>query len=70
MPFRDKFLAEINTAPKNIQASDQPRAAVRREDWDRWWAAELAGQERLRNFVIDVFLSGNGALNFSNAFVE
>lgn len=68
--FRDKFLAEINMAPKNIQASDQLLAAVRHEDWDRWWHAELAGQERLRNFVIDLFLSGNGALNFSNAFVE
>ena len=68
--FRDKFLAEINTAPKNIQASDQLLAAVRHEDWDRWWPAQLTGQERLRKFVIDLFLSGNGALNFSSAFVE
>ncbi len=45
-------------------------AAVRHEDWNRWWPPELAGQERLRSFVIDLFLSGNGALNFSNAFVE
>ena len=34
------------------------------------WPAEYAGQPRLRKFVIDLFLSGNGALIFSNAFVE
>ena len=70
IPFRDRFLAEVNKAPKNLQASDQLLTAVRHEDWDRWWPTELAGQERLRSFVIDLFLSGNGALNFSNAFVE
>ncbi len=68
--FRDRFLAEVNTIAKDIHASDQTLAAIRHENWDRWWPAELAGQERLRNFVIDLFLSGNGALNFSNAFVE
>jgi hypothetical protein len=68
--FREKFLAEVNKAPKNIQASDQLLAAVRHEGWDRWWPVGPAGQERLRSFVIDLFLSGNGALNFSNAFVE
>jgi len=68
--FRDRFLAQVNTVPKNIQASDQTLAQVRHEDWERFWPGELAGQARLRNFVVDLFLSGNGALIFSNAFVE
>ncbi|MDR3777130.1 MAG: hypothetical protein P4K97_09560 [Terracidiphilus sp.] len=69
-PFRDKFLEATNTIPKNIQGTDQVVAALRRQDWQRWWPAELAGQTRLYNFVMDLFLTGNGALIFSNAFVE
>jgi hypothetical protein len=68
--FRDKFLAAVNTVPKNIQATDQVLTAVRHHDWSQDWPAELSDQPRLRNFVIDLFLSGNGALIFSNAFVE
>jgi hypothetical protein len=70
MPFRDKFLAGVNTVPKSIEATDQTLASLRQRDWETWWPAELSGQTRLRSFVIDLFLSGNGALIFSNAFVE
>ena len=71
-PFRDRFLAELNKAPKNIRATDEVYASLRVESWDGWglWPAEIANQPRLRKFVIDLFLSGNGALIFSNAFVE
>ena len=71
-PFRDRFLAELNKAPKSIQVTDEVYANLRRESWEGWnlWPAELAGQPRMRQFVIDLFLSGNGALIFSNAFVE
>jgi hypothetical protein len=69
-PFRDRFLAQVNTVPKNIEATDQTLDAMRHHDWEPWWPSELAGQTQLRSFVIDLFLSGNGALIFSNAFVE
>jgi hypothetical protein len=71
-PFRDKLLAELNKAPKDIQATDEVIANLRREAWDAWglWPAEIANQPRLRKFVIDLFLSGNGAVIFSNAFVQ
>jgi hypothetical protein len=71
-PFRDKFLAELNKAPKNIQATDDVIAALRLESWNGWglWPAEVASQPRLRKFVIDLFLSGNGAVIFPSAFVE
>jgi len=69
-PFRDKFLAEVNTVPKSIEATDQTLGALRHRDWEPLWPADLAGQSRLRSFVVDLFLSGNGALIFSNAFVE
>ncbi len=71
-PFRDRLLAELNKAPKDIQATDEIIANLRREAWDAWelWPTEVANQPRLRKFVIDLFLSGNGAVIFSNAFVE
>jgi hypothetical protein len=69
-PFRDRFLAQVNTVPKSIEATDQTLDAMRHHDWEPWWPSELAGQTQLRSFVIDLFLSGNGALIFSNAFVE
>ena len=62
----------MNKAPKSIQITDEVVANLRRESWDGWnlWPAELVGQPRMRQFVIDLFLSGNGALIFSNSFVE
>jgi hypothetical protein len=71
-PFRDKLLAELNKTPKDIQATDEIIANLRREAWDAWglWPAEIVNQPSLRKFVIDLFLSGNGAVIFSNAFVE
>lgn len=69
-PFRDEFLSRINTVPKDIEASDQILSRIRHENWNEWWPATLARQNRLRSFVIELFLSGNGALIFSNAFVQ
>jgi len=69
-PFRDRFLAELNTIPRDTQVSDEIMGELRRENWDRWWPAEFSGQPKLCNFMIDLFLSGNGAIIFSNAFVE
>jgi len=69
-PFRDEFLRELNRIPKDMTAADQTVAVLRQADWRRWWPAQLADQERLRSFVVNLYLSGNGALIFSNAFVE
>jgi hypothetical protein len=68
--FREHFLAEVNTIPKNLQAADEILAALRPQNWERWWPASLGNDARLRNFVVDLFLSGNGALIFCNSFVE
>jgi hypothetical protein len=68
--FRDEFLAQVNTVPKDIAATDQVLDRMRHADWSGWWPPSLAGQERLRSFVVELFLSGNGALIFSNAFVQ
>jgi hypothetical protein len=71
-PIRERFLEELNKTPKNIRATDEIVANLRSEAWDGWglWPAEIASQPRLRRFVIDLFLSGNGAFIFPSAFVE
>jgi hypothetical protein len=71
-PFRDIFVAEVNKIPKDIQGADEVLAKLRQASWDGWglWPAEIVNQPRLRNFVIDLYLSGNGSFNFSSAFVE
>jgi hypothetical protein len=71
-PFRDQFLAELNKAPKSIPATDEIISNLRLEAWNGWglWPAEIASQPRMKRFVIDLFLSGNGAVIFSNSFVQ
>lgn len=69
-PFRQEFLARLNTIPKDIHTATQTMNSLRSKDWSRWWPEELAGQHRLRDFVVQLYLSGNGALIFSNAFVQ
>lgn len=68
--FRDRFLEAVNAVPKNIQASDQILSEVRHQNWEPWWPTSCGNDPRLRFFLIDLFLSGNGALIFPNSFVE
>jgi hypothetical protein len=71
-PLRDKFLAELNKTPKDIEATDEIIANLRNEAWNGWglWPPEVDSQPQLKRFLIDLILSGNGVLIFSNSFVE
>jgi len=69
-PLRNEFLAELNKAPKSIQITDRVRSVLRRKLWDNLWPDGFADQARLQRFVIELFLSGNGAVIFPNSFVE
>jgi hypothetical protein len=68
--LRERILARVNTVPKSIEITDQTLATIRKMDWNPWWPPEISDRAPLRKFVIDLYLSGNGALIFSNAFVE
>jgi hypothetical protein len=50
-PFRDRFLAELNKAPKNIRATDEVYASLRVESWDGWglWPARGRAWDGIRN---------------------
>lgn len=69
-PFKDQFLEQVNAVPKDIEGTDQVLASMRSHDWSAWWPASMRGEDRLKSFVIELFLSGNGALIFPNAFVQ
>lgn len=68
--FRERFLAELNTIPKDMTAADETMSRLRTANWARWCPPELSEDPRLLHFVIDLFLTGNGALIFPGAFVE
>jgi hypothetical protein len=70
LPLRDHVLERVNTVPRSIEVTDQTLTAIRTENMDAWWPAEIKDQARLKKFLIDLYLSGNGALIFSNAFVQ
>jgi hypothetical protein len=67
---RERVLAQVNAVPRSIEMTDHTLTAIRSQSWDPWWPTDLNDQPALRRFVIDLYLSGNGALIFSNAFVE
>lgn len=68
--FRQQFLAELNTIPKDMTAADETMARLRAADWARWSPPNVAADPRLLHFLIELFLSGNGALIFPSPFVE
>lgn len=68
--FRLEFLAALNTAPRDTRIASDTMTQLRHRDWRGCCPPELAENARLRNFVIEVFLSGNGALIFPNSFVQ
>lgn len=70
LSLRDHVLERVNTVPRSIEITDHTLKAIRAENLDAWWPPELVGQPQLRRFLIDLYLSGNGALIFSNAFVQ
>ena len=42
--FRDEFLRQVNTVPKDISATDQILAHVRSEDWNALWPRRSRGR--------------------------
>ncbi len=68
--LRDHVLERVNTVPRSLEITDRTLAEIRTENMDGFFPPELEGQPRLRRFLIDLYLSGNGALIFSNAFVQ
>jgi hypothetical protein len=63
-------LERVNTVPRSMEITDRTLATIRSEDMGSLWPKRLSESPQLKRFLIDLYLSGNGALIFSNAFVQ
>ena len=69
-PARKEFLKRLNLIKKDLHSADQAFEDLRRLDLSPLLGKGLGHDPRLSGFIRDLFLTGNGALLFGNAFVE
>ncbi len=68
--FRDLFLDRQNWVRDNLKDADSVMASLREVDVGPMCPANLKVQISAREFVRDVFISGNGSTVYGNSFVE
>ncbi len=68
--LRQNFSREINSIRKDLADADAMFDRLRQADISAWCPAEVAQVPVVREFLRSLYLSGNGALIFSNSFVE
>jgi hypothetical protein len=69
-PFREAFRDRLNWIQKDLADADKVIATLRQTDVTPWCPEALKNQIATREFVKDLFLSGNGSVVFGNAFVQ
>jgi hypothetical protein len=68
--FREAFRDRLNWIQKDLGDADKVIADLRHTDVTPWCPETLKSQIATREFVKDLFLSGNGSVVFGNAFVQ
>ena len=68
--LRQNFSREVNTMRKDLADADAVFDRLRKADVTPWCPPEVAQVPVIREFLRSLYLSGNGALIFSNSFVE
>jgi hypothetical protein len=68
--FRESFSHEMNTMRKDLADADAVFDRLRKVEVTPWCPPEVASEPAIREFLRALYLSGNGALIFGNAFVE
>jgi hypothetical protein len=68
--LRQNFSREVNTMRKDLADADAVFDRLRKADVTSWCPPEVASVPVIREFLRSLYLSGNGALIFSNSFVE
>ena len=68
--LRQNFSREVNTMRKDLADADAVYDRLRKADITAWCPPEVAPVPVIREFLRSLYLSGNGALIFSNSFVE
>lgn len=69
-PLRQSFSREMNTMRKDLADADAVLDRLRKVDVTAKCPPEVAADGAIREFVRSLYLSGNGAVIFSNSFVE
>jgi hypothetical protein len=69
-PLRQSFSREMNTMRKDLADADAVLDRLRKVDVSAKCPPEVAADGAIREFVRSLYLSGNGAVIFSNSFVE
>ncbi|MFI5098298.1 MAG: hypothetical protein ACHQT6_10030 [Candidatus Acidiferrales bacterium] len=68
--LRQNFSREVNSIRKDLADADAVFDRLRKADVTAWCPPEVAQVPVIREFLRSLYLSGNGALIFSNSFVE
>ncbi|HEX3891417.1 MAG TPA: hypothetical protein VHW46_02495 [Terracidiphilus sp.] len=68
--FRESFSHAMNSMRKDLSDADAVFDRLRTIDVTSWCPSEVAEDAATREFVRALYLSGNGAVIFSNSFVE
>jgi hypothetical protein len=69
-PVRREFLLRLNAIHKDLRSVDATYEELRRMDLQKLAAGAAAREVRIREFIRNLFLSGNGSMLFGNSFVQ
>lgn len=67
---RDHYRRKLNEIDKDLRSADSTYQELLRFDIARLMPVRTGGDARLREFVRQLFLSGNGSVVFNNSFVQ
>ena len=67
---RRRFLARLNTIQKSLRSADQTNQDLKQTDIRQDLDQSVADDDRIREFLRSLLLSGNGSLVFANSFVQ
>jgi hypothetical protein len=68
--FREAFRDRLNWIQKDLADADKVIRTLRQTDVTPWCPEALKSQVATREFLRELFLSGNGSVVFGNAFVQ
>lgn len=69
-PLRREFTQRLNTIRRDLKDVDQTNEELRNSNINRFVPSSVAENPRVREFIRNVLLSGNGALIFPSSFVQ
>ena len=69
-PVRREFLNKLNSIKRDLKSVDQTNEELKRTDLAKLLPKPLAARPRVREFIRNLLLSGNGSLVFPSSFVQ